>query len=91
MSGNDLWYILACINSGLIKDYFATKGTTTGEGTLRWKKYKMMDIPVPKTNNIVLKEKIISLAKNIQKSKSKSLMNDLELLVRELYGFSEKG
>lgn len=89
MTGDNLWYILACLNSSIIEEYFASVGTKTGEGTLRWKKYKVLDIPIPPINDEVLKDKIVSLAKDIQRQNGKAndLIDELDALIRGLYGF----
>ncbi len=89
MTGDDLWYILACLNSSIIEKYFASVGTKTGEGTLRWKKYKVLDIPIPPINDEVLKDRIVSLAKETQRQNGKAddLIRELDSLIRGLYGF----
>lgn len=89
MTGDNLWYILACLNSSIIEEYFACVGTKTGEGTLRWKKYKVLDIPIPPISDEVLKDRIVSLAKEIQRQNGKAddLIGELDSLIRGLYGF----
>ena len=91
MTGEDLWYILACINSSIIKQYFSFLGTTTGEGTVRWKKYKVLEIPIPPIKDLSLKSRIVSLAKELQSNanNSKPQENELEKLIRYLYGLEE--
>ena len=96
MTGDELWYILACINSNLIEQYFTNIGTTTGEGTVRWKKYKVLDIPVPKTTNTQLKDKIVALAKEIQNQSRvgkdcSNIENLLESYVLEAYQIQGQG
>ena len=89
MTGDNLWYILACLNSSVIEKYFASVGTKTGEGTLRWKKYRVLDIPIPPINDEVLKDRIVLLAKEIQKQNGKAddLIAELDSHIRGLYGF----
>ena len=48
MTGKHLKYLLCFLNSTLSEYYFAKIGTTTGMGTLRWKKYLIETLPVPK-------------------------------------------
>ena len=48
MTGEHLLYLLHFLNSSLSKYYFAKLGTTTGVGTVRWKKFKLEEFPVPK-------------------------------------------
>ncbi len=48
MSGDNLSYILAVLNSALIHWYFIKAlGTTSGVGTNRWLKYTVAEIPIP--------------------------------------------
>ena len=47
MVGNHLKYLLCFLNSTLSEYFFAKFGTTTGMGTLRWKKYLIELLPVP--------------------------------------------
>lgn len=48
MTGEHLKYLLCFLNSTLSEYYFAKYGTTTGMGTLRWKKYLIELLPVPR-------------------------------------------
>ena len=56
MTGKHLKYLLCFLNSTLSEYYFAKIGTTTGMGTLRWKKYIIETLPVPKTNDTTIAE-----------------------------------
>ena len=47
MTGDSLKYLLCFLNSTLSEYFFAKIGTTTGVGTLRWKKYLIETLPVP--------------------------------------------
>lgn len=46
MVGDNLPLILGFLNSHLSEYYFSTLGTTTGMGTVRWKKYTIEQLPV---------------------------------------------
>ncbi|KAB5602362.1 hypothetical protein EHS19_10550 [Bifidobacterium jacchi] len=46
MVGSELPIILGFLNSHLSEYYFSTLGTTTGMGTVRWKKYTIEQLPV---------------------------------------------
>ncbi|RSX58808.1 Eco57I restriction-modification methylase domain-containing protein [Bifidobacterium samirii] len=46
MVGSDLLPILGFLNSRLAEYYFSTLGTTTGMGTVRWKKYTIEQLPI---------------------------------------------
>ena len=62
MTGDHLKYLLCFLNSTLSEYYFAKIGTTTGMGTLRWKKYLIETLPVPKpTDAIELEDLVDSL------------------------------
>jgi len=51
MTGEHLKYLLCFLNSTLSEYYFAKYGTTTGMGTLRWKKYLIELLPVPRIDD----------------------------------------
>jgi len=53
MVGDHLKYLLCFLNSTLSEYFFAKYGTTTGMGTLRWKKYliELLPIPIATTEN----------------------------------------
>ena len=48
MTGSHLKYLLCFLNSTFSEYFFAKYGTTTGMGTLRWKKYLIELLPIPK-------------------------------------------
>jgi hypothetical protein len=50
MTGQHLEYLLVFLNSKLSKYIFSKLGTKTGVGTIRWKKFKIEELPVPKIN-----------------------------------------
>ena len=47
MTGSHLKYLLCFLNSKFSEYYFSKIGTTTGVGTVRWKKFKIELLPVP--------------------------------------------
>ena len=53
MTGEHLEYLLCFLNSALSEYLFSKIGTTTGVGTVRWKKYKIESIVVPKWNKAI--------------------------------------
>ena len=55
MTGEHLPYLLAFLNSTLSKYFFAKLGTTTGVGTVRWKKYKLEEFSIPFPINVDIK------------------------------------
>ncbi len=50
MTGQNLKYLLCFLNSTFSEYFFAKYGTTTGMGTLRWKKYLIELLPVPQVD-----------------------------------------
>ena len=52
MTGNHLQYLLLILNSKLSEYFFSKLGTTTGVGTVRWKKFKLEEFPIPFSEDI---------------------------------------
>ena len=50
MVGSDLPYLLCILNSPLSEWFFSKVGTTTGVGTVRWKKYTIQELLIPSVN-----------------------------------------
>lgn len=51
MVGADLAYLLCVLNSPLSEWFFSKVGTTTGVGTVRWKKYTIGELLIPHIDN----------------------------------------
>lgn len=47
MVGADLPYLLCVLNSPVSEWFFSKVGTTTGVGTVRWKKYTIQELLLP--------------------------------------------
>lgn len=47
MVGSDLPYLLCVLNSPLSEWFFSKVGTTTGVGTVRWKKFTIQELLIP--------------------------------------------
>ena len=47
MVGNHLPYLFCALNSPLSEWFFSKVGTTTGVGTVRWKKYTIQELILP--------------------------------------------
>ena len=47
MTGKDLPYLFCVLNAPLSEWLFSKVGTTTGVGTVRWKKYTILSLIVP--------------------------------------------
>ena len=54
MTGENLPFLLPFLNSKISEYYFSTLGTTTGVGTVRWKKYKLEQFHIPRPERIPL-------------------------------------
>ena len=50
MSGKHLAFVVGFLNSSLSEYLFSKIGTTTGVGTVRWKKFKVEQLVVPRFN-----------------------------------------
>ena len=50
MTGDSLIFLLGYLNSKLSEYFFSKIGTTTGVGTVRWKKFTIEQLPVPNVN-----------------------------------------
>jgi len=50
MTGGNLEYLVCYLNSPLSEYLFSKIGTTTGVGTVRWKKFKIEQLCVPTRN-----------------------------------------
>ena len=48
MAGSDLPYLLCVLNSPLSEWFFSKIGTTTGVGTVRWKKFTIQELLIPR-------------------------------------------
>ena len=53
MTGEHLEFLLCFLNSALSEYLFSKIGTTTGVGTVRWKKFKIEYIIVPKWSKAI--------------------------------------
>ena len=90
MTGSHLKYLLCFLNSNLSEYFFAKYGTTTGMGTLRWKKYLIELLPIPVVDDS--KEKsIIQLLDTLLISDSSDLkiIEQINHKIYELFDFTE--
>jgi len=94
MSGNNLKYILAILNSKLAEWFFNQIMTTSGMGTNRWLKYKIQQLPVKDlSNNIKLMtpfeikvNQILALKK--EDKETTQLENEIDIMVYKLYNLT---
>ena len=87
MTGSNLPYITAILNSPLSEYYFSQVATTTGEGTVRWLKYKIECFPIPPISSIQNDEfeKMI-----ISEEHSESWYSKIEQMVYRLYNMTSE-
>ena len=99
MIGKDLPYLLCMLNSPLAEWFFSKVGTTTGVGTVRWKKYTILEllIPRPSKNTLNTTERLVDdyinsrINKEMLQDKANSLiyinvgLNDEEIEYIESY------
>lgn len=89
MTGENLKYLLAILNSKVSEWYFNKISTTTGMGTNRWKKYKIELLPIKDISSkqqqpfVALVEKIIDGKKN--GIDTAALETEIDNLVYKLY------
>ena len=94
LTGEGLPKLLAFLNCKLSEYLFSKIGTTTGVGTVRWKKFKIEQLPIPavidqdKDNAIVcLVEQILKLPNDAQNKIE--LEKEIDRLVYQVYGLNE--
>ena len=51
MTGENLSYLLCVLNSPLSEWFFSKVGTTTGVGTVRWKKFTIQELMIPNVDD----------------------------------------
>ena len=99
MTGANLKYLLSIFNSTASLWYFNIISTTTGMGTNRWKKYKIEQLPIPRSpiDNPTLQKPLITLVDKILAAKGKDPLADtskweaeIDARVFHLYGLTEE-
>ncbi len=96
MTGENLKFLLAILNSNVSEWYFKLIGTTTGMGTNRWKKYKIELLPIKQPTVSQKKEiekkvdKILVEKKQNPQADTTDLENQIDQLVYELYELTEE-
>ena len=84
MTGENLPYLLPFLNSHISEYYFSTLGTTTGVGTIRWKKYKLEQLPIPRP------ERLHSDLLQILVSSSQQSEDAIDSIIYKIYSLSEE-
>lgn len=81
MTGENLEKILVCLNSKLIRWYFSLVCSSTGEGTAKWEKFAVEQIPVAD---------ITADAEHLTGLIARGDYEALERIVEEAYGLNEE-
>ena len=85
--GEQLEYLICYLNSRLAEFLFSIIGTTTGVGTIRWKKYKILDLMVPQIGD----DSYLLIKRNYQKyekeNDAKYLLN-IEKIIYDEFSLS---
>ena len=89
MTGDHLVYLLAYLNSPLSAYLFSKLGTTTGAGTLRWKKYKVEQQLVPEISTEE-EQLIIDLYREYQQTKDVSYLEKAYHIIYNVVGLTEE-
>ena len=91
MNGEKIEFLFAALNSSLSEWFFSKIGTTTGVGTVRWKKYTIEQLLVAKPNEKILQDYLVVFnefkSKNITISDFSAYSNKL---IFSLYGLTEE-
>jgi len=96
MTGQNLKFLLAVLNSKVSEWYFNLIGTTTGMGTNRWKKYKIEMLPIKQPSDLQEKEienlvnEILKTKKSYPNADTLNLENQIDQLVYKLYNLTEE-
>ena len=94
MTGDYLYSILICLNSKLIDWYFDGICVSTGEGTNKWEKFVVEEIPIPESSDkqenmySLLIRQLCSIDVNSNEYKNK--LQEIYGIVYKLYGLTEK-
>jgi hypothetical protein len=83
MTGKDLKYLLALLNSRVSEWYFNQIGTATGVGTNRWKKYKIELLPI-KIPSETTRLKVEDIINRIFKFRNEDIAKDTAFLEDEI-------
>ena len=95
LSGDNLYLLLAFLNCSVSEYFFSTIGTTTGVGTIRWKKYKILELVVPnkltssqvsEIENLCYK---VALLKKTNSSEAIEVERQLNHLIYNIYSLTE--
>ncbi len=94
LSGDNLIVLLAFLNCSVSEYMFSTIGTTTGVGTVRWKKFKIEQLYVPRDIDENIAQAIMDQCERIinitaQKGSAMEEERILNSLIYRFYGLSD--
>ena len=90
MTGSQLKYLCAILNSSIASWYVSKAGLTTGMGLTQWKKYVVESIPVPDPGN--LEQKFVNLVDSIlqdQRDNDGKAQKEIDQLTFSIYGLTQ--
>ena len=91
MKGTDIEYLLCALNSSISEWMFSKVGTTTGVGTVRWKKYTIEQLLVGKPSVPMMNKYIASFEKlKKQQISTEEFEMFCDKFMFELYGLTEE-
>ena len=96
MTGKDLKYLCAVLNSSLVRWFLIQIAPTSGMGTLRWKKVYLHRMPIPKISAaeqrpfIMLVDSILAANATNPDADTSHLEWEIDRLVYDLYGLTEE-
>ena len=94
MVGQNLLYIASFLNSKFSEYFFSKIGTTTGVGTIRWKKFTIEQLYIPKISNetkLEFESKTLAIIESIKDKRDYSaLSNQIDCLIYSLFKFTDE-
>ena len=94
LTGKDIKYMCALLNSMLIRWFLQQVAPTSGMGTFRWKKVYVETIPIPQISAaeqrpfIALVDRILQAKASDPQADTMGLEEEIDLLVYDLYGLT---
>jgi hypothetical protein len=91
LTGKNIEYLFVVLNSKISEWFFSSIGTTTGVGTIRWKKFTIEQLLVIPPNSEILSK--INYLINILRNKQihyKDFEQETNIIINTLYGFDRK-
>lgn len=89
MTGEISSFLLCYLNSKLAEYLFSKIATTTGMGTVRWKKYKIEQLLVPHISKD-LEQRVDALYRKYLSSKNQNFLIEIDYLIYDHYGLTEE-